>query len=228
MPMLATLICVVSCGGVMRSTQLIYILDPMCSWCWGFQPTLQQILQQAQAAGVHVTLRVGGLRTGQQAVLDDAKRAYILQHWRTVAQVTEQPFEFANALPSGFLYDTEPACRALLVARELDHSRVFAFLQRLQQAFYQENIDITQAQTLRELAGQAGYDTQAFCDAFDAPQTRLDTEAEFAWVSRLAVRGFPTLLAQHQQQYALITNGYQPYSTLEPLLSRWIATNATI
>lgn len=212
----------------MYDTQLIYIMDPMCSWCWGFDPVLQQVLKQAQAAHLPVTLRVGGLRTGQQALLDDNKRAYILQHWRAVAKSTGQPFNFDEALPAGFLYNTEPACRALLVARRLDETRLFPFLQRLQSAFYQEAQDITQPQLLRELAEQAGYNREVFCQTFDAAETQAQTQAEFAWVSHLAVQGFPTLLAKQQQQYALITNGYQSYSSLEPLLNRWIATNVSV
>ncbi len=211
----------------MHSTQLIYILDPMCSWCWGFNPVMQQVLKQAQTAGIKVTLRVGGLRTGQQAVLDENKRAYILQHWRTVAETTGQPFAFDQALPSGFLYNTEPACRALVAARQLDDTYLFSFLDSLQLAFYQEAQDITQPSVLRELAVQAGYDNDAFCAVFDAADTQAATQAEFAWVGNLAVNGFPTLLAEHQQQYALISNGYQPYTALEPLLSRWISTNVS-
>lgn len=211
----------------MHNAQLIYIMDPMCSWCWGFQPVMQQVLKQAHAAGVPVTVRVGGLRTGQQALLDDSKRAYILQHWRAVAEATGQPFNFDKALPRGFLYNTEPACRALVVARELDATCLFPFLSRLQSAFYQDAQDITQPFILRELAAQTGYDSDAFCQVFDALDTQAATQSEFAWVSNLAVHGFPTLLAEQQQQYALITNGYQSYSALEPLLSRWIATNAS-
>lgn len=211
----------------MHSTQLIYILDPMCSWCWGFNPVLQQVLKQAQAAGVKVTLRVGGLRTGQQAVLDETKRAYILQHWRTVAETTGQSFDFDKALPSGFLYDTEPACRALVVARELDASLVFAFLDSLQHAFYQGAQDITQPGILRDLAVQAGYAQEAFSDGFDSEESRVATQADFAWVRSLAISGFPSVLAVHQQQYALITNGYQPCAAIEPLLRRWISINAS-
>ena len=211
----------------MQSPQLIYIMDPMCSWCWGFNPVMQQVLKQAQAAGVKLSLRVGGLRTGQQAILDQSKRDYILQHWRTVAETTGQPFDFEHALPAGFVYNTEPACRALVVARELDEARLLPFLNRLQQAFYQGALDITQPCVLRELARQAGYDNDAFCSAFDAADAHLQTQADFAWVNHLAVRGFPTLLAEHRQRYALITNGYQSYTALEPLLSRWISINAS-
>ncbi|HAS61442.1 MAG TPA: disulfide bond formation protein DsbA [Vibrio sp.] len=211
----------------MHSAQLIYILDPMCSWCWGFNPVLQQILKQAQATGLKVTLRVGGLRTGQQAVLDESKRAYILQHWHRVAETTGQPFNFANALPYGFVYDTEPACRALVVARQLNENFLFTFLDNLQRAFYQDRQDITRASVLRDLAVQSGYPQDAFSEAFDSEESQVATQADFTWVRNLAIRGFPSVLAEHQQNHALITNGYQPYTAFEPLLSRWISINVS-
>ena len=211
----------------MHSTQLIYILDPMCSWCWGFSPVMQQVLEHAQSVKMPVTIRVGGLRSGAQAVLDDNKRAAILGHWRRVADTTGQPFDFSNALPSNFLYDTEPACRALVVARALNANLMFNFLERMQRAFYQTAVDITQADILCDLAVQAGYSQAAFSAAFNEPQARTATEKEFAWVRSLSVGGFPTLLAQHQQDYSVITNGYQPYQALEPLLSRWTSVHAS-
>ncbi|MDH5427723.1 MAG: DsbA family protein, partial [Nitrospirota bacterium] len=27
----------------MMSPTLIYVADPMCSWCWGFSPVLEEI-----------------------------------------------------------------------------------------------------------------------------------------------------------------------------------------
>lgn len=210
----------------MQSTQLIYILDPMCSWCWGFNPTLQQVLQHAQDADIPVTIRVGGLRSGAQAILDDSKRATILGHWQRVAETTGQPFDFSNALPSDFLYDTEPACRALVVARQLNASLLFGLLERMQSAFYQEALDITQPDILCDLAAQAGYSEVEFSAAFNGAEARTATQNDFAWVRSLSVGGFPTLLAQHQQELTVITNGYQPYERLEPLLNRWISVHA--
>lgn len=57
-------------------------------------------------------LVAGGLRAGHGAALDPNTRGYILGHWQTVQQTTGQPFRFDDALPEGFVYDTEPACRA--------------------------------------------------------------------------------------------------------------------
>lgn len=203
------------------SARLLYVMDPMCSWCWGFAPVAQALIEQAAQAGVDTCLVVGGLRRGSSA-LDASTRRYILDHWQAVSEATGQPFAFEGALPDGFVYDTEPACRALVAARELDASRLWPLLVLIQKAFYQAGTDITRAPQLVALAEQAGFDRERFRIAFDQADTRAATEADFAWAQRLGIAGFPTLLAERNGQLALLTNGFQPVERLQPLLARWL------
>ena len=53
--------------------RLLYVMDPMCSWCWGFAPVLDALAEQAGAAGVGVDLVLGGLRRDGVAI-DAASR----------------------------------------------------------------------------------------------------------------------------------------------------------
>lgn len=78
----------------------------------GLRPVAEALSRQAAADGVAFHLVAGGLRAGHGAALDPNTRGYILGHWQTVQQTTGQPFRFDDALPEGFVYDTEPACRA--------------------------------------------------------------------------------------------------------------------
>lgn len=211
-----------------HSAQLVYVLDPMCSWCWGFLPVLRALVGQARAQQVSCVLRVGGLRTGAAAQLDSAKRAAIIQHWHSVQAATGQPFTFTEALPADFTYNTEPACRALLVAQQLSQVRLLDYLSRLQHAFYVQQQDITQAAVLCDLAEQAGYSRQAFSAQLTSAQAIQATQDDFHWVQQLGVRGFPTLLGERGGDYALITNGYQPLERLAPLLSRWLEPSARV
>ncbi|MEC4564256.1 DsbA family protein, partial [Pseudomonas inefficax] len=126
------------------SARLIYVMDPMCSWCWGFAPVAAALIAQARDAGVPTHLVPGGLRTGGSA-LDSSTRKYILEHWQAVADATGQPFRFEGAMPDGFVYDTEPACRALVTARELDTERVWPLLALIQRSFYEQGVDVTVA-----------------------------------------------------------------------------------
>jgi putative protein-disulfide isomerase len=201
--------------------RLIYVMDPMCSWCWGFAPVLAALAEQAQAAGVQMHLVVGGLRQ-EQAALEPAGRVRILAYWQAVNASTGQMFNFNDGLPEGLVYHTEPACRALVVARQLDASKVWPLLELIQQAFYCQGRDVTRASVLRELAEAAGLPRGAFAEAFDSPQAQAATQADFSWVQDLGIAGFPTLLAERNGQLALLTNGYQPLQQLQPLLARWL------
>ncbi|MGE8171260.1 DsbA family protein [Pseudomonas putida] len=203
------------------SMRLIYVMDPMCSWCWGFAPVAAALIDQARDAGVATHVVPGGLRTGGSA-LDAATRKYILEHWQAVAQATGQPFRFDGAMPDGFVYDTEPACRALVAARTLDAERVWPLLALIQGGFYEQGLDVTTAPQLVDLAEQAGFDRSAFAEVFAHADTRGATAADFSWVQDLGIAGFPTLLAERNGQLALLTNGYQPLERLQPLLGRWL------
>ncbi|MCW2270290.1 DSBA-like thioredoxin domain protein [compost metagenome] len=203
------------------SARLLYVMDPMCSWCWGFAPVAQALIAQALDAGVETHLVPGGLRTGSSA-LDASTRGYILEHWQAVNEATGQPFTLEGAMPDGFVYDTEPACRALVAARGLDPQRTWALLGAIQQAFYQGGEDVTLAPKLVELAEQAGFERSVFAERFASTEVRAATAADFTWVQDLGIAGFPTLLAERNGQLALLTNGYQPVESLSPLLGRWL------
>ncbi|MDE1164258.1 MAG: DsbA family protein [Pseudomonas sp.] len=205
-----------------NAARLIYVMDPMCSWCWGFAPVAKALIEQARAAGVQTHWVVGGLRTGSGAALDPTKRSYILEHWQAVTEATGQPFTLQGALPDGFVYDTEPACRAVVAARALDPSAVGALVELIQKAFYTQGRDVTQVPTLAELAEAAGIPRIEFAQAFHSADVEQATAADFSWVQDLGIAGFPTLLAERNGQLALLTNGYQPLDALAPLLHRWL------
>nr|WP_017677511.1 DsbA family protein [Pseudomonas chengduensis] len=203
------------------ASRLLYVMDPMCSWCWGFAPVVEALAEQAAAASVPLQIVVGGLRRDQVAV-DAAARVRYLGYWQAVNASTGQLFDFERGLPEGLVYDTEPACRALVTARQLDAASAWTLLKLIQQAFYTEGADVTQASVLVQLAEQAGIPRIEFAEAFDSQAMEEATAADFTWVQDLGISGFPTLLAERDGQLALLTNGYQPLEVLSPLLGRWL------
>jgi putative protein-disulfide isomerase len=205
-------------------TRLIYVMDPMCSWCWGFAPVVQALVAQAQAKGVGADLVVGGLRQ-ERVAMDQAGRERTASYWRAVHEASGQPFNFEAGLPEGLVYDTEPACRALVAARSLDAKSAWTFAKMIQHAFYVDGRNVTLAPELVELAEAAGIPRVEFAERFDAQAVREATAADFDWARNLGIAGFPTLLAEHHGQLALLTNGYQPFNALSPLLSRWLEHN---
>lgn len=201
--------------------RLLYVMDPMCSWCWGFAPVVEALAAQAAERGVPMELVLGGLRRDQVAI-DAAARVRYLGYWQAVNASTGQLFNFEAGLPEGMRYDTEAACRAVVTVRNLDAQSAWPMARRIQQAFYQEGADVTHAPTLVKLAEEVGIPRIEFAEAFDSEDQHRATVADFSWAQDLGIAGFPTLLAENRGRLALLTNGYQPREALSPLLARWL------
>ena len=208
------------------SQRLIYVMDPLCSWCWGFAPVVDAMVALAPDVPLHLV--AGGLRPGNGQPLDERTRSALAEHWQAVQAASGQPFVSPEELPDAFVYDTEPACRALLVGRGLDAKRAWPFVRLLQQAFYVEAFDLSDARVLLELAVQAGYERAAFAEAYSSELARAAIAADFSWTRDLGIAGFPTLLAERDGQLALLANGYQSQDVVLPLFERWLAAGRGI
>lgn len=204
------------------SGQLVYFADPMCSWCWGFSPVMESL---AARFGEELPIRLilGGLRPGTTEVMDEAAKRTIREHWEHVHEASGQPFDHAFFDREGFVYDTEPACRAVVAVRRADAQAAPAFLRHLHQAFYTGNRDVTDRETLCALAGEFGLDRESFAKAFDDEETVAETRRDFAISRRAGVTGFPTLLAGSDADgYAIVTVGFRPRETVEALIATWL------
>lgn len=201
---------------------LLYFADPMCSWCWGFAPVITAIAgRYHHALPVHCV--VGGLRAGNTVPTDPAFREEILHHWRTVRAQTGQSFSFEGALPDGFIYDTEPACRAVVTMMALNESGTLNYLHDLQRAFYVEQRDVTRADVLVTIAESGHVAVGAFRAAFDSDAVRERTEAHFRLTRQFGVRGFPTIIVLNTSGAELLTSGYAPLEVLARRLERLLA-----
>ena len=197
----------------MTTHTLIYVADPMCSWCWGFSPVLEEI-RRLYHGRVTFQLMLGGLRPGNTERFDESRRAYILQHWHAVHERTGQPFNFDFQMGPTFTYDTEPASRATVVIRQLVPGKEWDFLRSVQEAFYVQNADITKTEILEEIALTLGMETLQFRQVFHDSQTKQFVWDEFDQARQLGVDGFPTLLGRHGQSVSTLMHGYRDFETL--------------
>lgn len=196
--------------------EALYFVNPMCSWCWGFAPSLAAA---QEALDLRVTLALGSLgdRGGRPMRAEDKR--YVREHWEHVGERSGQPFDFAFFDRESFVYDTVPACRAVALARSLDAGRALAFLHAVQRAFYAESRDVTSLGTLAELAVLHGYDGDAFAAGLGDPALHDAVEAEFVEVANMGVTGYPTLVALHDGRARLVAHGWRSPAELVDTLT---------
>jgi putative protein-disulfide isomerase len=197
--------------------KLYYFADPMCSWCYGFGPAIGAFA--AHHADLPIELVMGGLRPYTREPAADKQKAEIRDHWRHVEKASGLPFDDALLMTPGFVYDTEPACRAVVVVRETPSpsgaADKLSYFKAVQVAFYRDARDVTSASVLADIAHECGMDRAAFLLAFATDETRDAVRADFSLTQSLGIRGFPTLCAARGNELHMLVNGYAPLATLE-------------
>ncbi|TYB81173.1 protein-disulfide isomerase [Maritimibacter fusiformis] len=205
--------------------QVYYVGDPMCSWCWGMSPEIEVLAAHCVEQGLGFRLVMGGLRAGGGDPWNAAFRDFLRQEWTHIAARTGQPFGFRLLERSAFSYDTEPACRAVVTARELfgeapDAShRELAFFAAVQRKIYVEGEDPKEPGFYRDICTATGLDPAEFEKSFSSPEAVAATQREFQLARQLGVRGFPTVMLQTTAGLHEISVGYASFATLSNRIS---------
>ena len=208
----------------MVGPHLVYVADPMCSWCWGFAPVIGAIRHRF-ADTVPIRLMMGGLRPQTTKPMDEAAKQRTRTHWEHVHEASGQPFDFAFFDRAGFVYDTDPAARAVVVVRRSGMAKALDCLGIIQAAFYANNRDVTDEEVLAELAQQAGIERDGFLEAFRSEDAKQETWRDYGISQQAGITGFPTLIAGDggSNHYTEITRGYQPADHVIARVDQWLA-----
>ena len=199
----------------MTENSLVYIGDPMCSWCYGFGVPLQKVLEQLP--GVPLAVVLGGLRAYNQEVMPDTLKNTLHHHWEEVTKRSGKSFGTGQFDREGYIYDTEPACRAVVTIRTHAAEHTLAMYHAIQHAFYAMGRDITQTSVLADvwneliesqILGDIKFSRSAFLEAFESDSIKTQTRNDFAMVQQWGIRGFPALIAVVNGEAQLVANGY--------------------
>ncbi len=192
----------------MNDTRLLYVADPLCSWCYGFGPVLEQLRTEFD---LPVDVLAGGLRPGPSAqAMDASMMSYLVQAWDRVEQATGLPFARTQLEWEDWVYDTEMPDRAVVAARSMDRASALPLFDRIQRAFYAEGVDVTVPESLVALARDSGLDPATFEELLLSERNKAETYADFQAARQIGITGFPALLAVHGSKAWALSLGYQP------------------
>jgi putative protein-disulfide isomerase len=124
-----------------------------------------------------------------------------------------------------FVYDTDPAARAVVIARRAGVDVALRFLHDAQRAFYAEGRDVTRPATLAAIAESLGLEPDRFAEDLASDEAKQETWRDYAISRGAGVTGFPTLIAGPQSDgtYLAVTRGFQPADVVLPHIEAWMA-----
>jgi len=197
--------------------RLIYVYDPMCSWCWGYRETWLK-LQAALGDKLAIEYRVGGLAPDSDEPMPIDMQQFLQQTWLRIEQQLGTPFNHEFWHTAKPRRSTYPACRAVIVARQ--HEKEQEMLYAIQKAYYLNAQNPSDISTLAILAEQIGVEKSTFIKEIESENIHSLLMAEINQARSLPIQGFPSLVIENKGNYHAIPVNYLDWeSTYQQIVS---------
>ena len=201
---------------------LLYVMDPLCGWCYGFSPVVMK-LQERYEAVMDFRVVPGGMVTGTRVEPVSEKADYILQAYKRVEEMTGVKFgdPYLDRLREGSTISaSEPPCRALHLFFTLHPDKAVEYAHQLQRAIYLDGYDWNDGETYSHLARLFGLDAKDFMKQWESEEARYAVQQEFQWVQAAGINGFPCVVVEKSEQYYLVSQGYRPLEDMEAVIEK--------
>jgi len=189
-----------------NDTKIIYVGDPMCSWCYGLTDELKAVLDHFEEKA-DIAFVMGGLRPYYDVPMAQMKE-FLAGHWKQVNKATGQEFTYGILDRNDLNYDTEPSCRAVVVYRTLGGKDVAKFFKDIQRAFYYYNHDPNDVTTYLPLLENSRINIKEFESAFHSDEMKQLVKKDFENANSLGVNSFPTILVEQNGKTKIVARGY--------------------
>jgi putative protein-disulfide isomerase len=176
------------------STTLYYVHDPMCSWCWGFEPVRRKLFAELPE-NISVKRLLGGLAPDSALPMPEDTCLYLQATWRKIQQSipgTEFNLDFWSLCHPR--RSTFPACRAVIAARQQGAIYDEKMTHEIQLAYYTKALNPSNNDTLIALAEQIGLQIVEFSISLTSDRTQQELLSEIRLSRQLQAVSFPSLI----------------------------------
>ena len=205
------------------SGRLIFVTDPICSWCWAILPEMFKI-QAKLRQKLSFELKCAGLQVGSQQPLTDEKSTQLINLWQQVAETTGQQFAMSLPADRSFIYHSELACRTVQIARDLLNAEPWDLFHRLQESFYLGCRNIGDLEELYNIIEPMGISHSEFLKCISSDQIVSRTRLEFDWCSKLETQALPALFLNTGSGPQLVCGGFATAEYLVPEITGRLTT----
>ena len=190
---------------------LYHVHDPMCSWCYAFKPTLDELRKHLKdnIKLVHV---VGGLAKHSQEPMPKQQQEIIENIWYEIEDKVGTKFNhdfWKNCKPRRSTY---LSCQATMLARY--ENKEDEMIEAIQESYYQRAMNPSDASTLIQLAKEIGLDEKKFEKDLKSEKIEQDLQEELNLRRSLYVKTFPSLVLKYKKDTYPVNITYNDYKPM--------------
>jgi len=173
---------------------LYYVHDPMCSWCWGFSRTLNELLDSLPD-NIEVYRLLGGLAPDTDSPMPVSMQQHIKSNWIRIEEtISGVKFNFDFWTKNSPRRSTYPACRAVIAARQQGEKYDILMTREIQKAYYQQARNPSDNSTLIELALDLNLSIDKFSEDLISEEINKILLNEINLARELFAESFPNLV----------------------------------
>ena len=176
---------------------LYHVHDPMCSWCYAFKPTLDELRKKLNdnIKLVHV---VGGLAKHSEEAMPKEQQNTIENIWYQIEKEVGTKFNHDFWTKCEPRRSTYLSCQATMLARY--ENKEDEMIEAIQKAYYLNAQNPSNADTLIKLAKDIGMDEKKFELDLKSQKIEDDLQNELNLRRSLYVRTFPSLVLKYKKE----------------------------
>lgn len=200
----------------MKELKLIYVMDPLCGWCYGNYVTTQN-LYETYHSRIGFEILPAGMWVGANARKQSKQMAaYIKKHDLQIQQATGTAFGesyFKLIEDENIILDSEVPSRAIVTVKKLWAQQTVPFTIAVQKARYLYGKDLNQDGTYLSICEDLELDKTQFLETFYSDQLKKETQETFLLAQQYA-NSYPTLLAEKGKKMFVLEQGYAPFESI--------------
>ena len=193
-----------------------YVFDPLCGWCYGFEPVMIKIQTEFKDT-FDFNVISGGMVPKSNAEPIRHMREFLEGAIPRLEETTGikigKPYYDNILYNDSVVLDSELPTKAYLLLKDNYKGREVELAKKIQDLLYQDGLDLSKKENFYGLFSDSNYITK-----LESPELELEMKEMFQTSTKMGVRGYPALLFEYQGKVSLISSGYVSYEALSKAL----------
>ena len=192
-------------------TTLYYVLDPMCSWCYGFAPTWKKVLNNL-SKDIKIVYVHGGLAPHSNEPMSLDIQNMLQNIWKQIENEVGASFNYDFWTKCKPRRSTYLACQASMSARL--QGKEYEMIQAIQELYYQKASNPSERDTLEIAANNINLDMERFKTDLESQEVISLFEEDLNRRRKLKINSFPSLVFKYKNNYFPIKITYNNHEEI--------------
>jgi len=201
--------------------KLIYIMNPMCGWCFGNSKSFEKLNKNFQNE-FDIEVCLGEMWFKNDAPYgSNALKHFVVSDAVRLKEITKQsPSQkfFDLAGDSSYRLDSYFPTSAMMAIKKIDHAKFVTFIQRVQKRLFIDGFKLDAIEAYEDILKELSIDVNEFKKLWLSDENLHALQEDFS-KAKLLTSSYPTLLLQDDEDTQVLARGYFKYEDMEKILS---------